>query len=65
MVVLCEFSVLLGSKPFGSSLSFGLGPSRIINFIYSGTKGKTSHNIFLICLLKQDLHQDATVFGPC
>jgi hypothetical protein len=26
--VICEFSVLLWSKPFGLSLSFGLGPSR-------------------------------------
>ena len=30
VVVICEFSVLLWSKPLGSSLSFGLGPSRTI-----------------------------------
>ena len=32
-VVICEFIVLLWSKPFSSSLSFGLGPSRTIKLL--------------------------------
>ena len=47
LVVNSEFSVLLWSKAFHSSLSFGIGPSRtIISFVIPVTSAIYFHNIY-------------------
>ena len=47
VVVICEFSVLLWSKPFTSSLSFGLRPSRTIESLDPRALVSSCHGLFL------------------